>query len=392
LRAALLSTGPPLNAFPFYFSDSATPRPPRETLSITFFFLQPLLMVLLTISELKKAARESSPVEASVHTQIERITRKEASNGKPFQELQFRDSADSMTLRAWSDSDSFEAASSLEPGAFVAIEGIFSHSSAFGLDGKRWEIARLDEDAIDSLLLGSSERRGLLARCEKVITDAVSSVSDPRLKALCTRFLDQYGARFNRSAAARGNHHARRGGLLEHTSRMMESALALAPVYPELNRDLLITGVLFHDSGKLWETCPPELGFSIVPEVRGELLGHLSIGIELVNTLWRELPKEGWEALTPPSEDVRLHLLHLIASHHGQLEFGSPVLPKTPEAALLHFVDNIDARMEMFFSAYQSAPSDREGPMEWVRALGVSPVPALAAFQGTESSQEELSL
>jgi 3'-5' exoribonuclease len=348
-------------------------------------------MPLFTISELKKAARESSPVEALVHAHIEKITRKEASNGKPFQELQFRDAADSMTLRAWSDTEAFEVTSTLDPGSFVAVEGVFSHSSAFGLDAKRWEIARLDEEAIEALLEGSEERRLLLQRCDEVISRAISSVADPRLKALCGRFLEQHGARFRRSAAARGNHHARRGGLLEHTSRMMESALALCGVYPELNRDLVIAGVLFHDTGKLWETCPPERGFGIVPEARGELLGHLSIGIELVNTLWRELPKEGWESFTPSSEDLRLHLLHLIAAHHGQLEFGSPVLPKTPEAALLHFVDNIDARMEMFFTAYQSAPSDKEGPMEWIRPLGVSPVPPLNRFRSA-APQDELPL
>jgi 3'-5' exoribonuclease len=158
---------------------------------------------------------------------------------------------------------------------------------------------------------------------------------------------------------------------------MMEAALALCGVYRELNRDLLIAGVLFHDIGKLWETCPPERGFGIEPELRGELLGHLSIGIEVINALWRELPKEGWEAHTPPSEEVRLHLLHLVAAHHGQLEFGSPVLPKTPEAILLHFIDNIDARLEMFSAAYQSASlgeGDLKGSLEWVKPLGVAPV------------------
>jgi 3'-5' exoribonuclease len=98
-----------------------------------------------------------------------------------------------------------------------------------------------------------------------------------------------------------------------------------------------------------------------------------------VNTIWRELPKEGWEQLTPNAEDVRLHILHLVASHHGQLEYGSPVLPKTPEAALLHFIDNIDARMEMFFTAYQANPAARNAPLEWVRPLGVAPVIPLPA-------------
>lgn len=347
-------------------------------------------MALLTISELKKAAREASPVEASVHVQIEKLTRKEASNGKPFQELHFRDGGDAMTLRAWNDTEAFAASESLGAGAFVVVEGIFSHSAAFGLDAKRWEIAKLDDEAVEALLEGSPARREQLNACMTVLTRAVTSLSDPRFKALCDRFLEQYGARFRRSAAARGNHHARRGGLLEHTSRMMESALALCGVYPELNRDLVVAGVLFHDTGKLWETCPPERGFGIVPEPRGELLGHLSIGIELVNSLWRDLPKEGWDQLSPSSEDVRLHLLHLIASHHGQLEFGSPVLPKTPEAALLHFVDNIDARMEMFQEAYDAAPAGMQAPLDWNRPLGTAPVRPLPSLRPSTAFSDEL--
>jgi len=339
-------------------------------------------MPLLTISELKKAARGHSPQEAVIHAQIEKLSRKETSGGKPFLELHFRDAAESMILRAWSDTHAFDACSSLKAGDFVAIEGDFSHSQAYGLDAKRWEATPLSEDAVDRLLEGSEERREFLDGCLRIVTVAVECVRDHRIKALCMQFLSQHGARFRRAAAARGNHHARRGGLLEHTSRMMESALALCGVYPELNRDLVIAGVLFHDTGKLWETCPPERGFGIEPELRGELLGHLSIGIELVNTIWRDLPREGWESLDPSSEDVRLHILHLVASHHGQLEFGSPVLPKTPEAALLHFVDNIDARMEMFFTAYQATPPARNVGIDWVRPLGVAPVRQLPVASG----------
>jgi 3'-5' exoribonuclease len=335
-------------------------------------------MPLLTISGLKKTARESPSVTASVHAQIERITRKDASNGKPFRELQLRDASDTLTLRAWSDSDAYEACGNLDTGDFVSVSGTFSHSASFGLDARRWEIAHLDEAGVAALLEGSEERRLLLDRGRSVIDDAVAGVADPRIRALCLRFLDLHGARFRRAAAARGNHHARRGGLLEHTARMMEAALALCSVYHETNRDLIVAGVLFHDCGKLWETCPPEEGFGIETEMRGELLGHISIGIELVNSLWRDLPREEWEHLAPPSEDVRLHILHLIASHHGQLEFGAPVLPKTPEAALLHFIDNIDARMEMFLSAYAAA--GRNAPGERVRPLGITPYPPLAPF------------
>jgi 3'-5' exoribonuclease len=179
------------------------------------------------------------------------------------------------------------------------------------------------------------------------------------LQALAELFLHDYGERFRRAAAARGNHHARRGGLVEHTAQMLRTAQGVAVAYPLLNRDLLLTGVLFHDSGKLWENALPADGFQMPFDERGELLGHITIGIELLNTLWRKLlatePAKSWATLQPASEDVRLHLLHLIAAHHGELQFGSPVPPKTPEAWALHYVDNLDAKMEMLQNGYANS-------------------------------------
>ena len=145
---------------------------------------------------------------------------------------------------------------------------------------------------------------------------------------------------------------------MEHVAQMLRAALALAEVYP-VNRDLLVAGVLFHDAGKLWENGLPAAGFQMPYDERGELLGHITIGIELLNALWRKLmgreEAKLWAGLLPSSEDVRLHLLHLVAAHHGELQFGSPVPPKTPEAWMLHFVDNIDAKWEMLHAGYANA-------------------------------------
>ena len=131
--------------------------------------------------------------------------------------------------------------------------------------------------------------------------------------------------------------------------------------------------MLFHDAGKLWENHVAEDAFGIEQCERGELLGHINMGIEIVNSLWRQLKADDafaeWKKIEPGSECVRLHLLHLIASHHGELAFGSPVLPKTPEAFALHYIDNLDAKMEMVFGAYGSAKQvvpniyDRTRPM-----------------------------
>jgi 3'-5' exoribonuclease len=170
---------------------------------------------------------------------------------------------------------------------------------------------------------------------------------------------------------------------------MMRAALAVCAVYPALHRDLLVAGVLFHDAGKLWETCPPESGFSIEHDLRGELMGHISIGVEVVNALWRELPKDGWEKLEPASEDVRLHLIHLILAHHGELEFGSPVVPKTPEAIALHYIDNLDARLEMIFRGYETGSEVAPGIYERVRALNAGPVKPLARFDDANADAPE---
>jgi 3'-5' exoribonuclease len=117
---------------------------------------------------------------------------------------------------------------------------------------------------------------------------------------------------------------------------------------------------------------------------RGELVGHISIGLELVNAFWRKLSAENaeaWKNLVPASEDVRLHLLHLIGAHHGEMEFGSPVAPKTPEAMALHYIDNLDARLEMFAGGYATARPLAPRIFDRVRPLPGNLVKSLEKFQ-----------
>ena len=314
-------------------------------------------METLPIAQLKRAAA-GGRIEARIHAQLEALTRKDASNGKPYFEVAFADSEAKFSLKAWNDSPAFSFCERAGAGVFVEIAGDFS-SSKFGIESNRWTLRELNPDERDTLLAGSSALRGKQAADFAFIEQSVGAIADPRLAALCRAFLAEFGDRFRRAAAARNNHHARRGGLGEHVAQMMRSALAIAGVYPHLNRDLLAAGVLLHDCGKLWENQLPPEGFTMPYNETGELLGHITIGIELVNTLWRKLQQTpewaGWLPLDPASEDVRLHLLHLIAAHHGELAFGSPVVPKTPEAIALHYVDNLDAKLEMFTAAYANA-------------------------------------
>jgi 3'-5' exoribonuclease len=332
-----------------------------------------------SISEIRVEANTCS-LSARVRGQIDELHKKESANGKPFWELKLRDAGDVLTLRAWSDTDAFRACAESSRGDFVEIEGDFAVNGAFGLDSKRWRLRSLDEVEIKTLLSGGTAEAAAIERDYGDVVRLVGEIRDPRLHALCSVFLEDFGPRFQRAAAARHNHHAHRGGLLRHSGQMMRTADAICSAYPVLNRDLLLSGVLFHDCGKLWEMCPPEEGFGIPRELRGELLGHISIGIEVVNSLWRKLPLEDWKTLEPASEDVRLHLLHLIASHHGELQFGSPVEPKTPEAIALNMVDNLDAKLEMLSMAYARQPEIAPGIHERVKALNASPVKSLQSF------------
>ncbi len=323
---------------------------------------------LLSISALKLRTL-AGRVEAAVHGQVETLLKKSTKEGKPFWEVTVADAETRLTLRAWSDAPAFALCEGLPDGAFIEASGEFVNNGSFGLDAKRWMGRVLSEAERDAVLAGSPELQAKQAADFAFITETAAALLDPRLHGLAQLFLAEYGARFRRAAAARGNHHARRGGLVEHVAQMMRGALAVASAYPALNRDLLVSGVLFHDAGKLWENSLPADGFVMPFDERGEMLGHITIGIELVNTLWRKLlatpEATPWgSALSPASEDVRLHLLHLVAAHHGELQYGSPVVPKTPEAWALHYVDNLDAKMEMMAMAYvtsrQLAPRIQE--------------------------------
>ena len=320
-------------------------------------------------------------VEAVIHGQVDSIARKETREQKPYWEVSIADAETKITLRAWSDSPAFALCEQISRGEFLEITGEFVHNGAFGTDARRWTSQRLGDEARLTLLAGPPELRAKQNADYEFMVQTVQSFSDPRLRSLGLLLIQDWGDRFRRAAAARNYHHARRGGLVEHTAQMMRGGEAIASVYPQLNRDLLLSGVLFHDSGKLWENILPENGFNMPYNETGELLGHISIGIEFVNSLWRKLDLSPWTGLDPASEEVRLHLLHLIAAHHGEKQFGSPVDPKTPEAFALHYLDNLDAKMEMLTAGYQTAKQLAPGIFERVRPLPGNFVLPLARFK-----------
>lgn len=320
----------------------------------------------VTISLLKQSAGAEA-LSASFDAQLSHKAERETKTGKPFYEITLVDATGEMKLKVWDNRPQFRALQDLECGALLRLSGDWTQNQ-YGMDSAKWDMRLLSESEASNFLAGDPETRKRQEADWHDISQMIDGIKDVRLHGLCAEFVRQYEAKYRRAAAARKNHHARRGGLVEHVAQMMRTAHAICDVYPKLNRDLLTAGVLFHDCGKMWENNYAENGFTQPHNLHGEMLGHIPLGIEVVNKLWRDLLETNkdkpWDALVPSNEDVRLHLLHLIASHHGAYEWGSPTLPRTPEAMALHYIDNLDAKYEMMRQAYDASPELAPGIQE----------------------------
>ena len=169
------------------------------------------------------------------------------------------------------------------------------------------------------------------------LTEIVAGIGNPHLKALLeAMFADpEIAALYRRAPAAKQIHHAFLGGLLEHVLSLAGLAKAAAAHYPHVDYDLLVTGVLLHDIGKIYELTY-DRGFGYSNE--GQLIGHIEIGTRMIGDKVRGLP--GFPAA------LRTLVEHMVLSHHGKLEFGSPKVPLFPEALLLHYLDDMDSKME----------------------------------------------
>ncbi len=311
-------------------------------------------MIFGSIQQLTSEAG-AAEVQGTVLVQVTKKLTKTTKTGKPYLEVELADAAGSFSLKIWDNSPWHPAFNALQPNDAIAVTGNWVVNE-YGLNGSALDCRRLSPEEEEQMLAGSPELCARQKEEWECILAFVESMADPRLRTLCEILTEKYGARFRRSGAARMNHHARRGGLVEHVASVMRVANALCGAYPTLNRDLVLAGALLHDCGKMWENVYEEHSLVMPYSLAGELLGHIPVGIELVNRLWGVMltpeRREAWKSLTPATEQVRLHLLHLIASHHGLLEYGSPVVPKTPEAFVLHHADDIDAKMEMFRVVY----------------------------------------
>jgi 3'-5' exoribonuclease len=310
------------------------------------------------MNNIREALSRKEKTGGTLPVQLGRVTAKTTAKGAPYLDVEIGDSTCVATLKFWQDTQAFRVAKESGPG-FYRISGEFFKGD-YGLECSDPRLAAMGDVEVEEFLQGGEIGKESTKENLDFILDTVREMEVLPLKTFMGDLLGRKAVieRLVRSAAARRNHHARRGGLLAHTSSMLRVAKSVCPCYPLVVPDLVYCGVICHDLGKIVEN---DTGSGFVPQlsVTGELLGHINVAIEMVNRQWKESAAGTPEAFSGKHADLwRQHLLHLVASHHGTKEWGSPVTPKTPEAQLLHAIDNLDAKIEMFSDIYAAAGAE----------------------------------
>ncbi|MBZ0103917.1 MAG: HD domain-containing protein [Thermoanaerobaculia bacterium] len=256
-------------------------------------------------------------------------------SGREYLDLELADASGSIPGKAWSDSAALAA--EFEPFDFVKFRGqVQSYRDQLQLkvDNCRRVVEADRAEGFDEGHLVPTTREDIDALWRALTATLDGQLRRPFASRLAESTLQAFGERLRVHPAAKAIHHAYRGGLLEHTTSMMGLAARLCDHYPELDRDLVLLGVLFHDLGKLEELgAMPRNDYTAV----GRLVGHIVLG--------RDLVREQAAAIDGFPADLRLQLEHLVLSHQGRQEFGSPVEPMTPEAIALHAIDDLDSKL-----------------------------------------------
>jgi len=263
-------------------------------------------------------------------------------NGNLYLQMDLADRTGIINARMWNAGDAIFR--SFEVGEFLQVKGkvqLFQGALQVIVN----QIERVDADKIGldlaDFLPHTSEN---ILKLEERLRGTLLRLTNPHLRALAECFLmdEEFLQAYRRCPAGVRVHHAYVGGLLEHVVTLLDAAERLLPLYPKLDRDLLLMGVFLHDVGKVRElTYTRTFGYSD----EGQLVGHLVIGVEMLNEKAARVPDLTGEPFPP---ELLLRLKHMIVSHHGSYEFGSPKLPMTPEAIALHYLDNFDAKVHLF--------------------------------------------
>ncbi len=264
-------------------------------------------------------------------------------SGEPYLTLTLTDRSGELDAKMWDNAA--EALNTFERDDFVRIKGllqVFQNRPQLTLH-KIQPVPASEVDLTDYLPASKRDRDEMF----RELQGWIAGISDPHLKGLLEAiFADEEIARAYRTApAAKTVHHNWIGGLIEHVLSLCHLAKFTAAHYPHIDVDLLLAGVMLHDVGKIREL---QYARSFGYSTEGQLLGHIQIGVQMVLDKLRGIPD------FPPR--LRDLLVHMILSHHGELEFGSPKIPLFPEALLLHLLDNMDSKMECMRSLIDRDP------------------------------------
>ncbi|MEW6356230.1 MAG: HD domain-containing protein [Planctomycetota bacterium] len=265
--------------------------------------------------------------------------------GKLYMTIDLCDRTGSLPANYW---DATEAAfASFDVDDFIRVKGrIETYKNNLQINIKEFEkVDRASVQVGDFIPQTEKDVNKMLAYLRKIL----ATIQDEPLSKLVNAFLEdtEFCKKFKEAPAAVSNHHAYLGGLLEHTAAMLHFTEKVCECYSVLRRDLLMAGVFLHDIGKIAEFSY-DLSFQYTDA--GGLIGHLVIGCMMVEEKARRI--EGFP------QDTLMLLQHMILSHHGEFEYGSPKLPVTAEAIALHYIDNMDAKLNALPRMIEEDPND----------------------------------
>ncbi len=270
-----------------------------------------------------------------------------AKNGKPYMTVKVMDRTGEVEGRIWDQVDHFSS-------QFDKDDFILVNAKASVYMGKMQiiiqDLKKVEENLVDlSDFLPVSKRS--LSEMRQELDQILSSLTDVHIEALLRAFFDDadFFPLYSKAPAAKAMHHVFLGGLLEHSLAVVGLAVDVAARYPQVKRDLLICGALLHDIGKVKELSYRR-SFDYTDE--GKLLGHIVIGVQMVEDRIRQIPDF--------PDELSMLIKHLLLSHHGQYDFGSPKRPKFLEAVILNFIDDLDSKINGVQTHIDKEP-DKEG-------------------------------
>jgi 3'-5' exoribonuclease len=279
--------------------------------------------------------------------------------GELYLWLTLADKSGHIEARMWDNVA--EVLDGFEQNDFVKVKGLINkYNGRFQLTIHK--LRKMDEGELDFADYLPKTTKDV-EQLWQTLRDFVASFQNPHLKAVVTAFMDdpEIAAAYKAAPAAKTLHHAFMGGLLDHVVSLFTSCDLVSRNYPQIDRDLLLSGAFLHDIGKIHELSY-QRAFSYT--TRGQLLGHMIIELEMLQAKIEEVDAK---SATPFPAALKTLLEHLIISHHGQYDFGSPKLPMFPEALMLHYMDDLDSKMESMRAHFER---EAESESEWTSYNG----------------------